>query len=261
MQKGTCKLCLEYKDLCKKSHVIPKFLYKLLTDEKNMIVYLDKTKPQFKYNSEYEANILCENCDNITIGKFDDYSAKLINGGLPDSVAPRLAKIGERDYLIKENDPNYNYESFKLFLISLLWRCSISNRPFFQGFKLDSDIEEDLRQRILANLPGKPDCYPCFISLPPLLRQADGNLGSNTFHMPTMSPAYVVSGELKMCEFVIQGMHFYFIISRPSNMSVEPSVEINKLTMMFNTVEEQGELTQKIIDLMKNHARRNNSII
>ncbi|MDE1924920.1 MAG: hypothetical protein KGH79_01940 [Patescibacteria group bacterium] len=62
LSKGKCKLCLQEKELCRESHIIPRFLYKFLTGKNNSMVYLDTQRAQTKYNSEYESGILCVNC-------------------------------------------------------------------------------------------------------------------------------------------------------------------------------------------------------
>ncbi|HEU0080827.1 MAG TPA: hypothetical protein VFQ72_02290 [Candidatus Paceibacterota bacterium] len=256
MKEGTCKLCLEYKKLCKESHIIPKSLYRLLAGENNQLIYINEEKSKPKYNSEYEGGILCENCDNKVIGLLDDYAAKFIYGEFPNKGTSGTEWIEGRETVIRENDPSYDYSRFKLFLLSVLWRASISSRPFFQKLKLPSAIEEDLRQRILTGSPGQPDEYPCFIHLPPLITQPDGRRGFETFYMQTMSPIYMDRGELKMCEFIIQGMHYYFIIARPANMNVLPSVDTNRLTMAFSKPEEHTQIIQTILDFMKGHPKR-----
>lgn len=256
MKVGLCKLCLKQKELCKESHIIPRFLYKFLTGENNELVYLDKNRAQSKYNSEYEGGILCPDCDSGLIGKLEYYASKFIHGELPNAGKARQERKDGRDLLIRENDPSYDYRRFKLFLLSILWRSSISSRPFFQRLKLSPEVEEDLRQKILKGDPGRPDEYTCFIHLPPLVSTPDGGLGFTTMYMPTMSPVLRELGELRMCEFVIEGVHYHFIITRPSNMNVEPSVDKTVLTVGLSTVEEQMEIIRIILDMMKNHPRK-----
>ncbi len=249
-------MCLEHKDLCKESHIIPKFLYKFLTGDNNLLVYLDVKRAHFKYNSEYESDILCEDCDTGIIGKLDNYAAKFLHGEFPVKVAPRLVSVEGQECVVRENDPNYDYTRFKLFLLSLLWRGSISSRPFFQQLKLRPTVEEDLRQMIKDNRPGEPDEYSCFICLPPLMPTPDGGQGFYTFYMPTMAPVCVDVNGMEMCKFVIEGTHYFFIISRPLGPNVVPSVEKNKLTIGFSSVEEQAQLQRQMIRIMQKHLRR-----
>lgn len=256
MQIGQCKLCLKHKELCKESHIIPRFMYKHITGDNNELVIIDAQHARHKFNSEYEGNILCENCDSVIIGKLDDYFAKFIHGEFPNIIQPRFERMDNRDIIVRENDPYYDYNRFKLFLLSLLWRASISSRPLFGQIKLPQEIEADLRTRILNQQPGEPDLYTCFIHLPPITTDQQGRTGFHTFYMPTMSPIYIEKGSLKMCEFIIEGVHYYFIISRPPNMNVEPAVDKDKLTLAFSAIEDQNKLIDQIATYAKSHKRK-----
>ncbi len=256
MQIGQCKLCLKHKELCRESHIIPRFMYKHISGDNNELVFIDAQRAAHKFNSEYEGNILCQDCDSGIIGKLDDYFAKFIHGEFPSVIQPRFERMDDRDIIVRENDPIYDYSRFKLFLLSLLWRTSISSRPIFRQIKLPLEVEEDLRQRTLNKQPGEPDLYACFIHLPPITTDQQGRTGFHTFYMPTMSPIYMEKGDLKMCEFIIEGVHYYYIISRPSNMNVEPAVDKNKLTLAFSTIEDQSKLIDQIVAYAKSHKRK-----
>ncbi len=52
-----------------------------------------------------------------------------------------------------------NYTKFKLFLLSILWRASISSRPFFNEINLGTH-EEVIRKMILQGNAGDIDDYP-----------------------------------------------------------------------------------------------------
>lgn len=258
MQKGKCRLCLHNKDLCKKSHIIPKFLYKLLTGGNNKIVCIDSERSYFKYNSEYEGNILCEDCDSRIIGKLDDYGAKFFYDKFPNDVLPCFKIIDGEECVVRENDPFYDYKKMKLFLLSILWRSSISTRPLFQKVKLRREVEESLRLMIINGKPDEPDEYVCFIRLPPLTTMPNGKRGFNTFDMPTMAPCPLTTKEMEICQFVIQGTHYYFILSRPVNMKVVPGVDKHRLVLGINSREQQARLHSEIIELMKNHSKYKN---
>ncbi len=168
---GKCKLCKESKELLKKSHIIPDFMYKGLYDEDHKITYA--TRETFKSNSnkikrcssgEYESQILCADCDNKVIGdSLEDYASKIIYG---KNLSPRIAPISKEyeasDGTIFTNITNINYTKFKLFLLSILWRASISSRPFFSDIKLGPH-EEVIRNMILKGNPGSYTDYPILI--------------------------------------------------------------------------------------------------
>ncbi|MFA5172815.1 MAG: hypothetical protein WC435_00220 [Candidatus Paceibacterota bacterium] len=255
MKRGQCKLCLQIKDLCKESHIIPSFLYKLLAGKNSLLVFLDKIAARFRYNGEYERNILCENCDNQIIGKLDDYAAKFIHNEFPQKLNSRIEVINGHEYLVIENDPNYDYKKYKLFLLSLLWRSSIASRPFFQQLKLSSSVEDDLRQMILSSNPGEPERYASFVFLPPLVSAPGGGRGFNTFYMPTMSPIMAKNNDWEICKFIVEGMMFFFLISAPPGTKVEPSTRKDKLLLKISTPEEQSEVHKLIFEMVRNHKR------
>ncbi len=253
MRVGECKLCLQTKELLRESHIIPRFLYKLLTGENNSTVLIDAERARIRYNSEYESDILCKDCDNGVIGKLDDYFAKYLHDEFPIKSEMSLVMVEGIEYALRENDPNYDYAKYKLFLLSLLWRSSISSRRFFGAVKLSSVVEEDLRKMIIYNDAGDPETYPCLIFLPPLISTPDGGRGFHPFYMPTMSPVTHKNADWEICKFVIEGMTYYFIISRPPTSKVEPSVEKNKLFMRISTVEEQLEMHNLIVKMAMGH--------
>lgn len=250
MKVGICKLCLQKKELCRKSHIIPSFHYKFLYGPNKKLIYLNSRKSEVRYNSEYESDILCRRCDEEVLGKLDDYAAKFIHNKFPQKSVFSLERIDGKNCLVLENCPNYNYTRFKLFVLSLLWRASITSRPFFQAVKLDHEVEEELRLMILNNISGDPSKLPCFVCLPPLMSGPDGKLGFDTLHMPTMSPQHLKTDDFEGCEFIIEGMHYYFFISTPKGWKIAPGLEEGKLTIGFASVQDQGKLLQKIIQMM-----------
>lgn len=254
MKKGLCKLCLQNKELCRESHIIPQFMYKFIAGDNNLIVFLDSKKSRFKYNGEYEGGILCQDCDTGIIGKLESYAADLLYGKLPGTRAPKTELIDGQECIVMGHEQNYDYRRFKLFLLSVLWRASISTRPFFKQAHLPSDVEERIRLMILEDDPGEPDEYACFICLPPLEDGSNGK-GFYTSDMPIMSPVRVATNGMDICRFVIQGTHYFFVISKPPAAVVKPSVDKNRLILGISTREEQGKLHRDMIEMMKNHPR------
>lgn len=166
-----CKLCLEEKLLIK-AHIIPEFLYK------NLGLYEPDSKGQgrihvgeihnskFYYNSnglpngEYDQNILCSKCDNVVLQSFEDYAKMVLFDGnkkLPNFQFD-YTKDQKVDYeygLFK----NINYTKFKLFLLSIFWRASISDRVFSEEVNFGKEINEIIRKMIFENDPKEPEDY------------------------------------------------------------------------------------------------------
>lgn len=158
-----CKLCLLDKPLIKESHIIPDFLYKELYDEKHSIIRVDaKLERSFSiFNGEYEPNILCKECDNEVLGKLESYASVAFYGGAHSDIkTENHRKPDGLEYISVEG---MEYGKFKLFLLSLLWRASISQREFFTNVSLGPH-EEKIRRMLIAGDPGAPERYPCIIS-------------------------------------------------------------------------------------------------
>lgn len=162
-----CKLCLEEKQLLRKSHIIPDFMHKGLRDEDNkfFLVNIENySKSEKKYTGEFESNILCQECDNKVIGQYETYAHKILYGGkLSKGENIEFENQKNESGLISTCVKGIDYKKFKLFLLSLLWRSSISGRKFYSRISLGPH-EEIIRKMILSGDPGNQMDYSCFIS-------------------------------------------------------------------------------------------------
>ena len=168
-----CKLCKEEKKLVKESHIIPGFMYNHsgLFDEDHKIVKVtvpsDSEKPFYGKKisqGEYEAGLLCEECENRVIGStLEGYAKRIIFGGqVRDSEKPIFTKkqfSGNKTVTLCEN---IDYHKFKLFLLSILWRGSIAKREYFKEIALGYH-EKKIRKMIIDNNPMEVSNYPIII--------------------------------------------------------------------------------------------------
>ncbi len=158
-----CRLCLRSGELLKRSHIIPDFLYQDIFDEKHRLVKFTTLTPNSKQslpNSEYESDILCRNCDNEIIGSLESYASQVLFGGKIKVSAKNFVKP---DGLEFTQVTDLDYKRFKLFLLSVLWRASISSRNFFQKVNL-GPYEEVVRAMVFTRNPGKAGDFPCIIN-------------------------------------------------------------------------------------------------
>lgn len=165
-----CNLCEADKTLIKTSHIIPDWMYEGLFTEKHK---LHKIQPahfiagdkriQMPSSGEYEGDLLCEGCDNVVIGQLEDYARRIFKGkGLPDNEMPVIAKLTIPSGYRFTHVRNLNYMKLKLFLLSILWRASISKRDFFKDVRLGPH-EKVLQRMILTSNPGVVDDYPIWV--------------------------------------------------------------------------------------------------
>jgi hypothetical protein len=115
-----------------------------------------KVHPRRSHTGEYDRSILCADCDNV-LGRWDEYACHV----LVEKVARQPVKTGpngQQCYSLL----SYDYDKFKLFFLSVLWRMSISTRPLFRNVKL-GPFESQLRHRLLRSDAGVTEDFAVFI--------------------------------------------------------------------------------------------------
>jgi hypothetical protein len=165
-----CRLCGQEKLLIRKSHIIPGWMYKsLFTDGRKIFKFAPaqyitgNLEIQMPSDGEYEGGILCANCDNIIIGQYEDYASRVYSShGLPEKLLPVYTECVSEGGIKYTLVNNLDYKRFKLFLLSILWRASISTRPFFKEVNLGPH-EAILRRMILNGNPASTEDYPIMV--------------------------------------------------------------------------------------------------
>ena len=153
-----CQLCDIKTHLVNKSHIIPKFMYSGMYDEKGRISKLNLDNPGkevFIQSGIWEKNILCFRCENDFLSGLEDYAKVILFGGnykwgkLPDYL--RLNKnlaVGN----------GIDYTKMKLFFLSILWRVHISNRKEFSNVNLEKK-GGILKRMLKSGDPGKAEDF------------------------------------------------------------------------------------------------------
>lgn len=199
-----------------------------------------------RLDGEYEANILCQKCEN-DLGKLDEYAAQIIHGlGLKEKLYFREHVFREILFNVLMAEDGYDYTKFKLFLLSVVWRASISSRPFFSNFKLDKDIEEDLRVSILGQEPQEERSYPCLITLPPLVQNEQGEKGFRTEDILFTSNIRPLKNNSYGHHFFILGTHYTFLATKDQAIPFFCSIKKDRLALPFRTLEKQNEIWKGI---------------
>ena len=151
MTPGTCRLCLQPRDLVK-SHIYSEFLYADLYDEKHkaVLVMMDQERIQLVQKGIREP-LLCGECEQH-ISRWEQYASEVWFG--PDSLRRRPNRM-ERSYEVIEG---LDLNRFKLFLLSILWRASVCTRTEFSQVQLGPH-EARLRELLLNEDPGEAESY------------------------------------------------------------------------------------------------------
>lgn len=209
MFKQVCALCCEERKLCN-SHIVPEFLYTQLYDDKHRVAVLgkdfDRTKYEQKGLREY---LLCSSCESY-LSKYEKYASQLMKGeeGERQRQAPRLYSI-----------ENIDYQTFRLFGLSLLWRASIADSVFFEKVSLGSH-QEIIRQMILRGDAGPQDKYGFFL----------GRIVSSELHPEALMMQPTISRfEGHRCyRFVFGGFVWVFVVSSHGLSDVAQACLISK---------------------------------
>lgn len=106
---------------------------------------------------EFEKYILCEKCENEVLSKYEKYGASVLKGGVELKMSHK--KISGLSFLEIED---IDYTKFKLFILSILWKSSISSRDIFKEISL-GPYEKAIGEMLLNGNPGKSSKFPCLI--------------------------------------------------------------------------------------------------
>ena len=153
-----CQLCLEDKQLIKNSHVIPNFMYKGLFGATHKLANVninDITKVTYHQTGFKDRDILCADCDNVVIGKFERYASNYLYNS-HDSIETEIV-LGDAIHVSCIRYKNLEYTKLKLFFLSILWKSHLSKNSFFKEIDLGIIYAERLRKMILDNDAGAED--------------------------------------------------------------------------------------------------------
>ena len=240
----SCHLCLKKIPLIKKSHILSNFLYSSLRDTDNAMISFKNSnlsQPTTIYTGVFEEGLLCSNCDNKVIGRYELYASQVIraqSGMSGINITFFKDNTGVEKYAKLEG---IDYKKFKLFLLSIIWRSSISKRDFFKKIKLDPGDEEKLRKMIIEEDPGKPDDFPCVIAIARNSELMNGLI---------REPSKFAEGY----KFLIAGAIYHFYIQKPFPAFVTKSAiqDSNTMCLFFMSDEwirkSEKEITDQFSD-------------
>jgi len=219
-------------------------MYQDLYDENHQIYKVDLTSEDYSKSKKvptgiYDKNILCANCDTNIIGSYETYASTILYGGvMNENDKPIFQRMIDVNNVESMKVYNVDYTKFKLFLLSLLWRSSITSQILFKDVKLSIDDEENIRLMLLKGDAGDVYDYPCVI-----LTFIRTSLHKEFFSSPRKDLA-----EEKI-HIVIHGIIYTFIISK-NNM---PFDYIN-----YSSINKNNEMALVYLDEVKAKKFMNN---
>lgn len=130
--KLKCKLCNTEQKL-EKSHIIPRSYFKSLKSGTGQLVSVlcnDIAKPKLS-NTDPKEKLLCRNCEQFLSVNYEGYGTQLFK--------KHKNVIKTKDYI---EFSGFKYTDYYLFLVSILWRASVSTLPDFSNVKLGPEFEQ-----------------------------------------------------------------------------------------------------------------------
>jgi hypothetical protein len=196
-----CKLCHSNNQL-QNSHIISETFWTAIYDEKHRAVPLATESSSLKFIQQgIRERLLCELCEQ----KFSKWELVLKNSlvdiGKRKSRFLTINRMNEKLYKIE----CIKYKEFKLAILSILWRMSITSDPFFKDYNLGV-YNEKLRQILLyENVPDEKQ-YPIMVSRCEI---------DNIFY-PDMIFLFLPAKHYNMFtvqSFIIWGHHFKILVN------------------------------------------------
>ncbi len=161
MAKGkriTCKLTGTIGEPVE-AHIIPRSLLQLDGKPGKMIFFGEKHyREQRAPIGVYDQTILTHEGESH-FSNCDDYAAKFfLNRGNYNEGKNALIRMHEGTPILAEIEES-KQNDLKFFCMAVLWRASVSSRPFFKEVDLGNKHEARLKELILAKSVGEQDEY------------------------------------------------------------------------------------------------------
>lgn len=160
MKKGICKFCSQTKELCK-SHIIPRSFYLDYKIDKYKAINPENGAWKQIQSGVYDATILCEECETF-LSQLDTVGNQILLQDVYNHVEKQDGK--NTLYILREQE--FNYSSLKKFIVSLLWRASISNKPDF--ISIDLGKYQDIALNFIKGEPINDNLFKIIFFKVPL---------------------------------------------------------------------------------------------
>ncbi|KAF0856679.1 hypothetical protein [Pantoea dispersa] len=131
--KGVCKLCLQESEL-QQSHIIPRSYFKRLKKEDGKIMVVQEGKKTITGNFDPKEPMLCRNCEQFLSKNYEHYGIRVLR----DHKNFRK----NSDHIVIAS---FQYETFYLYLISILWRASVAKQVHYNSVQGDENLDDLLR--------------------------------------------------------------------------------------------------------------------
>ena len=150
----TCRFC-DSAPASIKAHIIPQSFFVRHGNESQLIDTHPDSFPRRSPIGVYDREILCGGCEP-KFGKYDDYGYRFFHN---ESRGEEIYKDTEASaQLIRQ----FDYALLNLFVLSVVWRASVSMQEFYGGVRL-GPYENRIRDYLLSDTPSDPDAFPIIL--------------------------------------------------------------------------------------------------
>ncbi len=225
-----CRLCYTH-SLLRESHIIPSSILSLVRDKtmNNRFYKIGINTDQVIQDGPKEY-LLCDECEQ-KIGHYEKFFKEAVH----------LSRHGARKFQVNRIMilNNLDYTKIKLFLLSVLWRMSISSLPQFSDVSLESD-EEKIRKLIHEDNPGKSQDYP-IAGIVPLI---DGKMEESWMCFPIVADTpdgyiyyMIIGGILYLIAMTQHDQYFTKWLLKESGNWAMPTIDFYKIPFLKNFVD------------------------
>jgi len=147
-----CKLCLTTTNQLRKSHAIPRAIFRKLLDEKGKYIQHKIDEDSVHTGQDQGAVImLCGECENLINNQFEDYSLRILNDHYSeaDGNGVRLCDV--------------NLHKINMYCLSVFWRSMVSESNLYHAIPNVPEVTEWYRKYILHNTPVPRTEFAVFI--------------------------------------------------------------------------------------------------
>lgn len=156
----TCKLCGITSGFVK-SHIIPQAFFRELREGNVSPLLVSDKEGHFPKRAPigvYDHRLLCARCEK-DFQKYDDYGTDVLLARFRENFRP-LHRCGS---VVGYDSTSVDKLRLLDFLVSVLWRASVSTQPFFKAVRLGA-FENDVRSEMLVAGGQAPIVFDAVLS-------------------------------------------------------------------------------------------------
>jgi hypothetical protein len=184
---------------------------------------------------EYREHLLCKDCES----KFNTYETYVSN-----------VLYNFKKFFNQEGDVvtvyNVDYKKFKLFQLSMLWRCSVTSIPVFENGKIPEKHEDIIRKMLIDENPGEEFEYSCRLF---------GLLLRNKLETQfMMNPGFMNVNNLLIVYHTFGGFRWHFVVDNEQTDIPESTYSLKKSNELIYKLIDMTEIPD-INDIMFKHVK------